>query len=85
MKGAAPPRAAFRDVFAVREFRAVWFSEILSVAGDRLALVALTLLVYDRTRVAAAHRPVPTPAGTCRGSSASCSSPSWRTATRAAR
>ena len=35
MKGAAVPRAAFRDVFAVREFRAVWFSEILSVAGDR--------------------------------------------------
>ena len=43
-------RATFRDVFAVREFRALWFSEILSVAGDRLALVALTLLVYDRTR-----------------------------------
>jgi predicted MFS family arabinose efflux permease len=34
---------------AVREFRALWFSEILSVVGDRLALVALTLLVYDRT------------------------------------
>ena len=50
MKGAAPPRATFRGVFAVREFRAVWLSEILSVAGDRLALVALTLLVYDRTR-----------------------------------
>ena len=45
-----PPRATFRDVFAVREFRALWFSEILSVAGDRLALVALTLLVYDRTK-----------------------------------
>jgi predicted MFS family arabinose efflux permease len=45
-----PPRATFRDVFAVREFRALWFSEILSVAGDRLALVALTLLVYERTR-----------------------------------
>src|SRR5208282_3389348 len=49
-KGAVPPRATFRDVFAVREFRALWFSEVLSVAGDRLALVALTLLVYDRTR-----------------------------------
>ena len=48
-KGAVPPRATFRDVFAVREFRALWFSEILSVAGDRLALVALTLLVYNRT------------------------------------
>ena len=49
MKTAVPPRATFRDVFAVREFRALWFSEILSVAGDRLALVALTLLVFDRT------------------------------------
>ena len=45
-----PPRATFRDVFAVREFRAVFFAELLSVAGDRLALVAVTLLVYDRTR-----------------------------------
>ena len=44
-----PPRATFRDVFAVREFRALWFSEVLSVAGDRLALVALTLLVFYRT------------------------------------
>jgi MFS family permease len=44
------PRATFGDVFAVGEFRALWSSEVLSVAGDRLALVALTLLVYDRTR-----------------------------------
>jgi len=50
VKTAVPPRATFRDVFAVREFRALWFSEIGSVAGDRLALVALTLLVYDRTK-----------------------------------
>ena len=49
MEGAGSPRATFRDVFAVREFRALWFSEILSVAGDRLALVALTLLFFDRT------------------------------------
>jgi MFS family permease len=48
---AAPaPRATFRDVFAVREFRAVWTSVILSAAGDRLALVAIAVLVYDRTR-----------------------------------
>lgn len=45
-----PPRATFRDVFAVGEFRALWFSEVLSVAGDRLAVVALTLLVYHHTR-----------------------------------
>ena len=49
-RGAGPPRATFGDVFAVGEFRALWSSETLSVAGDRLALVALTLLVYDRTR-----------------------------------
>jgi MFS family permease len=47
---AAPaPRATFRDVFAVREFRALWLSVILSAAGDRLALVALAVLIYDRT------------------------------------
>jgi len=45
-----PPRATFRDVFGVREFRALWSSVILSTVGDRLALVALTLLVYDRTK-----------------------------------
>jgi len=49
VRGTVPPRATFREVFAVREFRAVWFSQVLSVTGDRLALVALTLLVFDRT------------------------------------
>jgi Major Facilitator Superfamily len=43
-------RASFREVFAIPEFRALWASYVLSAAGDRLALVALTLLVYDRTR-----------------------------------
>jgi MFS family permease len=46
----AARRATFADVFAVREFRALWASNALSVLGDRLALVALTILVYDRTR-----------------------------------
>jgi MFS family permease len=46
---AVPPRATFREVFAVREFRVLWSSVVLSTAGDRLALVALTLLVYART------------------------------------
>ena len=50
VRGAVPPRATFRDVFAVGEFRALWSSVALSTVGDRLALVALTLLVYDRTR-----------------------------------
>jgi MFS family permease len=48
--GAAPRRATFGDVFAVREFRPLWLSVVLSAAGDRLALVALMVLVYDRTR-----------------------------------
>lgn len=46
------PRATFRHVWAYREFRALWGAQILSVAGDQLARVALTLLVYDRTRSA---------------------------------
>jgi MFS family permease len=42
----------FRDVFAVAEFRALWMAQLLSVIGDQLARVALTVLVYDRTRSA---------------------------------
>jgi predicted MFS family arabinose efflux permease len=37
-------------VFAHPEFRTLWVSYVLSAAGDRLALVALTLLVYDRSK-----------------------------------
>jgi MFS family permease len=50
VNGVAPARATYREVFAVREFRFLWSSVILSTAGDRLALVALTLLVYGRTK-----------------------------------
>jgi predicted MFS family arabinose efflux permease len=45
-------KATFRDVFAVAEFRALWLAQLLSVVGDQLARVALTVLVYDRTRSA---------------------------------
>ena len=48
----AAERVAYRDVFAVAEFRALWLAQLLSVAGDQLARVALTVLVYDRTRSA---------------------------------
>jgi predicted MFS family arabinose efflux permease len=34
---------------AVGEFRALWLAQVLSVAGDQLARVALTLLVFART------------------------------------
>ncbi|HEY6278468.1 MAG TPA: MFS transporter [Streptosporangiaceae bacterium] len=42
-------RATFRDVFAHTEFRALWLAQVLSVAGDQLARVALTLGVFGRT------------------------------------
>ena len=54
-RGGATEQAArtpFRDVFAVAEFRALWMAQLLSVVGDQLARVALTVLVYDRTRSA---------------------------------
>jgi MFS family permease len=39
-------------VFSVAEFRALWLAQLLSVVGDQLARVALTVLVYERTRSA---------------------------------
>ena len=46
----APERpATFREVFAVREFRPLFGTYLLSTAGDELARVALTVLVYQRT------------------------------------
>jgi MFS family permease len=41
--------ATFRDVFGVREFRALFGTFVLSSVGDELARVALTVLVYRRT------------------------------------
>ena len=51
----APSRSGqptFRQVFAVGEFRALWLAQLLSVAGDQLARVAMTVLVFDRTHSA---------------------------------
>jgi MFS family permease len=45
-------KVTYRAVFAVAEFRSLWTAQLLSVAGDQLARVALTVLVYDRTRSA---------------------------------
>jgi MFS family permease len=42
----------FRDVFGLREYRALWSAQLASVAGDQLARVALTVLVYARTNSA---------------------------------
>lgn len=45
-------KTRFRDVFAVGEFRALWAAQLISVLGDQLARVALTVLVYARTNSA---------------------------------
>jgi MFS family permease len=50
--GIVAAEATFASVFAVGEFRALWLAQLLSVAGDQLARVAITVLVYDRTRSA---------------------------------
>ncbi|WP_208720391.1 MFS transporter, partial [Amycolatopsis circi] len=42
----------YRQVFARAEFRALFASMVVSVAGDQFARVALSLLVFDRTRSA---------------------------------
>ncbi|MGE5132795.1 MAG: MFS transporter [Gemmatimonadota bacterium] len=47
---AAAGRASFAEVLANPEFRAMWAAQLLSIAGDQLARVAMTILVYDRTR-----------------------------------
>jgi MFS family permease len=53
MDSTADRHASFREVFAFPEFRAIWFAQILSVLGDMLAFVALTVLVFDRTHSSA--------------------------------
>jgi hypothetical protein len=46
-----PARApGYRELFAVREYTALWAAQLLSILGDQFARVALTVLVYDRTR-----------------------------------
>ena len=42
--------ATFRDVFAQREFRAVFAAGALSWVGDYVAKAAVTLLVYQQTQ-----------------------------------
>ena len=42
--------ARYSDVFVIREFRAVFAAQLLSVIGDQFARVALSVLVFDRTQ-----------------------------------
>ncbi|SDL16508.1 Predicted arabinose efflux permease, MFS family [Lentzea albidocapillata subsp. violacea] len=47
-------RGTLRELVALREFRAMWIGSTVSTAGDQLAAVALSLLVFERTRSVAA-------------------------------
>jgi predicted MFS family arabinose efflux permease len=48
---AAPPgRARYRDVLGSAEFRALFLADIVSMLGNVVAAVALTVLVYEQTR-----------------------------------
>jgi MFS family permease len=52
MSGGVIERARWRDVFGHREFRALFLAGVLSVAGDQIARVALSVLVFQRTESA---------------------------------
>ncbi|CAN5655288.1 MFS transporter [soil metagenome] len=41
--------ATYREVFGVREFRYLFAAYLLSLAGDQLAKVALSIVVFERT------------------------------------
>jgi len=43
------PRVSFLDVLRVPEFRVLWLADAQSLAGDQLARVALSVLVFERT------------------------------------
>jgi MFS family permease len=43
------PRVTFLDALRVPEFRVLWLADAQSLAGDQLARVALSVLVFERT------------------------------------
>ena len=45
-----PGRARYRDVLGSAEFRALFLASIVSMLGNVVAAVALTVLVYEQTR-----------------------------------
>jgi len=51
--GDAPmPAVGFIALLRLREYRFLWLADVQSLLGDQLARVALSVLVYDRTRSA---------------------------------
>jgi MFS family permease len=49
---AAERQATYREVFAVPEFRALWIAHTLSLLGDQLSRVALSVLVFHQSHSA---------------------------------
>ena len=45
----AAQRVSFLDALRVPEFRVLWLADAQSMAGDQLARVALSVLVFERT------------------------------------
>jgi predicted MFS family arabinose efflux permease len=41
--------ATYRDVFGVRDFRALFLADLLSLLGDQIAAVAVAVLLYERS------------------------------------
>ena len=54
MRTAEPGRTSYRQVFAVREFRAIFLAYGLSILGDQVARIAVSLLVFERSHSALA-------------------------------
>ena len=52
MAGSGSERARWGDVFGHAEFRPLFAAGILSIIGDQLARLALSVLVFDRTKSA---------------------------------
>lgn len=50
---AVPRPRRLTEVFTLREFRALWSAEVVSILGDQLARVAFSVLVYEHTSSAA--------------------------------
>lgn len=45
----SPAAPRFSQVFAIREFRMLWLAQLISVGGNQLTRVALTVLVFTRS------------------------------------
>jgi hypothetical protein len=45
----AGSNSSYRECFRIPEFRVMWLAELQSIAGDQLARVALSVLVFTDT------------------------------------